>query len=202
MAEAISEPSKICTQCSREFVPWSTGRGPKPSRCDSCYPPERREYVRRWQRGELDPTKTCQKCGAKFHRTKAKVLLCDPCRNERAAAELKLKNREAWRSFRATNPKPPCGECGVDLSAGRRKFCSRSCEQKHSRRVNSARRRTRYKAIRCENLDPVAICQRDGLEMLPLRCRHAEGASRHSAADRSRDGPCLAAGEGWHTYSR
>lgn len=158
------ELERPCSKCGRSFKVWVPERGPKPTRCEVCYPPERREFMRRWAAGEHRPEiRQCARCGENFPATKGKRHHCDTCRPVATKETVSARQKELWAARLAENPKPPCRECGSPVSrSNARFFCSEPCQLKHGRRINSALRRSRTSAKRPEKINPIAIFERDG----------------------------------------
>lgn len=173
MAEANSEASKICVQCGTAFEPIKPKRGATSRRCTKCYPPaERQRNLREVRRSVMrrkgnrvpEDERKCPDCGSTFKRHKAKWPFCDDCGARRTQELARQRGNEKWSAWRSVNPKPPCRECGAEIAEGngRLSYCSKACEQKRNRRVNSATRRTRIMRQQPELFDPIEILERDG----------------------------------------
>jgi 5-methylcytosine-specific restriction endonuclease McrA len=160
VAEANSEASKICAQCGREFIPWKPKRGPRPSKCGECYPPERRAFLMRWHRGEHQALKTCAKCGSEFERRRFKRPLCSACLSAEQEQWRRRYNAAAWKAERGE--KSPCAECGAPIGKPHyRRFCSDECGLAANRRMSTASRRARIVKADRESFDPLEILNRD-----------------------------------------
>jgi 5-methylcytosine-specific restriction endonuclease McrA len=161
VAEANSEASKICVQCSREFVPWAPKRGPRPSRCRDCYPESRTKLVLAWIRGEHVPElRPCASCGDPFRATKGKRRHCAKCQPDATKENVSRLQARYWRDQRG--PKPPCAECGTPIDRPHSKrFCSPECGRAVHNRRSCASRRARIVRAEREGFDPLEILSRD-----------------------------------------
>jgi hypothetical protein len=105
----------------------------------------------------LDVPTTCMECGGQFIRRQREQKFCSRRCGEITTGKGQRPNRFLPRS---------CKECAKtftpEYGTWLRSFCSTRCGRKHARRVQEATRRARIRSLPYENVDPIAVLQRDG----------------------------------------
>ncbi|UYE95861.1 hypothetical protein KNLIENLN_00049 [Sinorhizobium phage NV1.1.1] len=144
--DAVRFCSRDCGFAAKANVPWA----------NSAASPEFEERARSLNVSYKVARCLCSQCGGRFSSGYISSAYCSAeCRR----LQYVVANDNLDRAPRQ------CADCGVSFSpeygSKRRKFCSKECGDRHSRRALRKKERARLRGVKVETVDPIKVFDRD-----------------------------------------